>query len=390
MAQSPSRPPENPPEHQPLSTSFGPAERATPKAIRQQVQTLRALPRLAQLYDAVPDFVMILNAQRQLVFANAALLAVLGTDRENFAGGERPGEFLDCERSTLTPGGCGTSEFCSTCGAVQVILSSLRGTEAIQECRIVQRDGGALDFRVWASPLAVDGQAYSIVVAKDISSEKRRQVLERVFFHDLLNMLGIVVNATEMIKHTASGSEAYFADMAYVAAGRIADLIAAQRQLTRAENYELVVYPVPVNVLDLLRSLATACQVYPIAEDRQVLIDPDAAALEIVSDKTLLSRVVENMIKNALEAIRPGQSVTLSCRKRGRRVEITVHNPGHIPRNDQLQIFQRSFSTKAPDRGVGTYSMRLLSERYLRGKVSFRTSAKHGTTFFASYPLSLV
>ena len=53
---------------------------------------------------------------------------------------------------------------------------------------------------------------------------------------------------------------------------------------------------------------------------------------------------------------------------------------------DRLQVFQRSFSTKGSGRGLGTYSMRLLTEHYLRGSVGFTSSAAEGTTFFASYP----
>jgi sensor histidine kinase regulating citrate/malate metabolism len=53
----------------------------------------------------------------------------------------------------------------------------------------------------------------------------------------------------------------------------------------------------------------------------------------------------------------------------------------------QLQLFQRSFSTKAADRGLGTYSMKLLSERYLKGQVWFTTSLEQGTTFIGRYPL---
>jgi signal transduction histidine kinase len=47
----------------------------------------------------------------------------------------------------------------------------------------------------------------------------------------------------------------------------------------------------------------------------------------------------------------------------------------------QLQIFQRFFSTKGPGRGLGTYSMKLFGERYLKGKVDFSSQAPQGTTF---------
>ncbi len=51
-----------------------------------------------------------------------------------------------------------------------------------------------------------------------------------------------------------------------------------------------------------------------------------------------------------------------------------------------MQMFHRSFSTKGTGRGLGTYSMKLLSERYLGGSVTFRSIPGEGTTFTARYP----
>jgi sensor histidine kinase regulating citrate/malate metabolism len=60
-----------------------------------------------------------------------------------------------------------------------------------------------------------------------------------------------------------------------------------------------------------------------------------------------------------------------------------------MPREVQLQLFKRSFTTKGAGRGVGAYSMKLLTEQYLRGTVTFRSSPEEGTTFVAGYPPSL-
>jgi sensor histidine kinase regulating citrate/malate metabolism len=80
--------------------------------------------------------------------------------------------------------------------------------------------------------------------------------------------------------------------------------------------------------------------------------------------------------------------VTVGCRPAAGRIEFSVHNPAVIPRPAQLQIFQRSFSTKGCGRGLGTYSMRLLSG-YLQGEVFFTSCEGEGTIFRASYPLTL-
>ncbi len=47
----------------------------------------------------------------------------------------------------------------------------------------------------------------------------------------------------------------------------------------------------------------------------------------------------------------------------------------------------RDSSLKGSGRGLGAYSMKLLSERYLGGQVTFDTSPAEGTTFRAFYPL---
>jgi len=59
-----------------------------------------------------------------------------------------------------------------------------------------------------------------------------------------------------------------------------------------------------------------------------------------------------------------------------------VHNSTHMPEETQSQIFKRSFSTKGKSRGLGTYSIRLLSEEYLGGKVWFESTPEKGTTFY--------
>jgi len=52
-----------------------------------------------------------------------------------------------------------------------------------------------------------------------------------------------------------------------------------------------------------------------------------------------------------------------------------------MPKEIQIQVFQRSFSTKVRQ-GVGTYSIKLLSENYLNAKVGFSSSESEGTVFF--------
>jgi signal transduction histidine kinase len=103
----------------------------------------------------------------------------------------------------------------------------------------------------------------------------------------------------------------------------------------------------------------------------------------------LLKRVIINMLKNALEATQKGGQIKLNCRKESGILTFSVQNPGFMPKNIQAQVFQRSFTTKGKGRGLGTYSIKLLTERYLNGTVGFTTSEEEGTEFFVKIPCSL-
>jgi signal transduction histidine kinase len=149
------------------------------------------------------------------------------------------------------------------------------------------------------------------------------------------------------------------------------------------------VKPVPLHSTTFLRDIINFYKNHEVATSRQIRLDSNAHDVNFTSDETLLSRVLGNMLKNALEASSPGQTVTLGCTTRANTLEFWVTNPDYIPRPVQLQLFQRSFTTKGPGRGLGSYCIKLLSERYLQGDVRFTTSARAGTTFYARYPLHL-
>ena len=172
------------------ATKFAPPERASAEEITRQARLFAGGKLLGILPNAVPCILIAVNEFRQIVFANERLLELLSA-QERQAGvlGRRPGEVLGCLHAFEDDNGCGTSESCSTCGAVHAILSSQGGAADVKECRITRGAGGeALDLRVWTTPVAVDGESFTILAALDIAHEKRRQSLEHIFLHDICNV----------------------------------------------------------------------------------------------------------------------------------------------------------------------------------------------------------
>lgn len=371
---------------QAASTKFAPAQRADTDRLWADAARFRQDHFAVELLAAAPGYYFILNEQRQIVFASETVLALPGVANLDDVIGLRPGEALHCVHADVEPGGCGTSEFCQECGAARAILTSLSGRRNVQECRLTLKNGDALDLQVSARPFYLDGHTYSLFTVIDIASEKRRRVLERIFFHDILNTAGGMMGVAELLRDgTPEDFEAY-KDIIYMLSHSLVDEIKAQQILAAAEAGELSLELTRFNSLHLVYELLGTYTQHEVAQGRNLAVAADAEAIALVSDKTLVRRVVGNMVKNALEASHAGQTVTISCRGLSDGVEFSVHNPNEMSRSIQLQVFQRSFSTKGAGRGLGTYSMKLLSEQYLHGQVGFTSSAEAGTTFYARYP----
>jgi len=373
-----------------VKTEFAPAERVTPEELKRQVATFGQRALLREVLDPTPVAVMGLNSCRQIIYGNLPLLRVVGAKALRDVLGLRPGETLYCIHAFENPGGCGTTRFCRECGAVRAIQSSLLGEYSVAECSIARRQHEvveALDLRVWATPLRIEDEEFVIFSLMDIAHERRRQVLERIFFHDILNTAAALQSASEFMLLDEGGEQRDIVGLIYASAQSLVQEIRTQRDLLAAENGSLQVNLQVVDTLPLLQQLLELYRHHPVAKDRVLSIAPGAEAVSFVSDPTLLGRVLGNMLKNALEASAPGECVTLNCGRLNSHVAFTVHNSSFMPESVQLQIFQRSFSTKGPGRGLGTYSMRLLSERYLNGEITFESSPENGTTFAATYPL---
>ena len=370
-----------------LNTKFAPAERASEDEIKSQVKIFENDEILNKFLSKIPAVFMIVNIYRQILYMNRGALEFSGMEDLTAAIGKRPGEIIGCIHSTEEEGGCGTAEGCTWCGAVNVVLSAQKGKASVEDCRLILGpDEKSYDLRVWASPLEINGDQFTAVTIQDISHEKRRAILERIFFHDILNTTTGLLGNIGILRdpRIETDSNELLKRVDYLTR-KLIEEIKSQRILTDAENDNLALNISSFNSLEFLDEVISLYKNHEIAEDKIIQIDSKVEKVEITSDRTLIRRIIGNMLMNAIEATPKGRTITIGCKLNDGNVEFWVHNPGFIPREIQMQIFQRSFSTKASNRGVGTYSMKLLSS-FLNGAVSFSTSEEKGTVFKASYP----
>jgi signal transduction histidine kinase len=241
---------------------------------------------------------------------------------------------------------------------------------------------------VTATALDVSEERFTVCTIEDISQQKRLSVLSRVFFHDVLNTAGGMQGYVHLLEENYQDDSKELEELRLLGdlANQLVNEIESQRDLMAAETGDLDVDLSAVRPVELLEDLRTLYLSHPVSNGREIQMG-DIWAGHLFTDARLLARVLSNMLKNALEATDVGGTVVVRCVCKEEQVTFSVHNPSVMPQDVQLQVFQRSFSTKARvGRGIGTYSMKLLGEHYLGGKVAFTSEESAGTTFTITLP----
>jgi K+-sensing histidine kinase KdpD len=375
-----------------MITHFAPPERSVKAKILEDYTELKSTSYIEELIDALPYIAVILNQQREIVFSNSTLLKLMGIEDMEELLGQRPGEALNCIHSDKMEAGCGTAENCQVCGAANAILKCQESGEKVtDECRIRTFHDGVedcLDLEVTAAPLIWGKSRFSIFTARDISSKKRKEALERIFFHDVMNTAGTLQGVVDLLKQIDDPLKInQFINILDEVSRDLTEEIMTQKSLVAAENGELVVKNHEFYLRETMGHIIAEYRRHKLGLEREIIFEENTGDQIINTDPVLLKRILGNMIKNALEAVPVGGKVRVDFNTGKEAVTIHVRNPGHMPKDVKQQVFQRSFSTKGTGRGLGTYSMKLLGERFLHGKVSFESSPASGTVFSLELPL---
>jgi hypothetical protein len=340
-------------------THFAPALRSTAEQIIKEYELVGSQKIFTEIFGRLTGIGGVIDKNRQIVYANDELLSLLGIKTLEPILGKRPGEFISCIHSGEEKSGCGTSLACAYCGAVTAILESQRtGMKSMKETHIstnVEGKHKSWDLNVISTPIAFNGEVFYILILQDISDEKRRVALERIFFHDLLNSMGALNGLLTILKDETNPDEKIeLMKLSEEISQSIIDEILSQRQIRAAENGELIPRIELINSVELLFSAIGKIGFHEVGKGRNIVTDKDSVNIFFETDKVLLERVIINLLKNALEASNSTGTVIAGISNTDDKIIFWIKNDQVIPRDIQMQLFQRSFSTKGTGRGLGT------------------------------------
>jgi len=370
-----------------MKTYFASPERADVQELQGDLDLISHNPVIAGLLNAVSGLFAVLNEHRQVLTVNLSYLDLLGISDAREIIGLRPGETLNCIHAHKEAGGCGTSQYCPTCGAaIAIAVSQKKDVPVEQLCAIaVERNGRKDDLflRVKSLPIRFENRRVLLLFLQNVTQQQRLLGLESVFFHDISNMVFGLVNSSQLLRSDKPDKREAAADRIQIISRRLARELQIQRVLLQSDELKFQLDLHKFRISQLHAELQSMFHNHPAIRGKSLTFSLPHEDICLTTDMSLLLRIISNMIINALEASVEGDEIEVRFGRQKHCTRISVWNRAVIPEDIARRIFQRNFSTKgAEGRGLGTYSMKLLGEEFLKGTVGFSSAPGAGTEFW--------
>lgn len=149
--------------------------------------------------------------------------------------------------------------------------------------------------------------------------------------------------------------------------------------MPKANNEKIIMNEIVEAVHDLFRK----------RDDMDITMSEPIADLYVFVDRNQLIRILNNLVKNAIQAIPDDRSgkIDIALSKKNHTAIITVKDNGTgIPDYMKQKVFTPNFTTKNSGTGLGlAISANMIDS--MNGRIYFETMIDEGTTFFVEIPL---
>jgi PAS domain S-box-containing protein len=339
-----------------------------------------------KVVDSISDALITVDQDKKIVNWNRRAEAIFGYTMEEM---QQQGLEVIIPPDYRSRHDAGYEHFTSSIGAHSSYVSEVKELEGIR------KSGEVFPIEITHSLLKIsDDRYYITAIIRDITARKRyefmRERLERVMRHDLKNKVIIIGLAAKRLASAltpkACGNVLRYLDILECECKEMLTLLDSTRELILLETGEYKRHDEPVDLMDLLT--AKAEQMRTLAASRDVGIElrnlSGWGVVNVLADRSLLERALENLIKNAIEAEEPFGKVSITLLETGDgKMCVEIHNGGKpIPEEIRANIFQPYVTHGKKDgTGLGLYSAKLALEKVHGWKISFESILERGTTF---------
>jgi two-component system, OmpR family, phosphate regulon sensor histidine kinase PhoR len=330
-----------------------------------------------EVFERLPDPLMLVDVAGRVIFANRAMTAVAGTDSQNkpvSAVLRTPAVWQAVERTAET-------------GEPATIEFSFHVP--------VERHFEAYIARTEQAP------KLTAVLLHDVTSAKRAEEARADFIanasHELRTPLAAVSGFIDTLKGHAKDDERArerFLDIMSVEAGRMRRLIDDLLSLTRIELNEHVPPSGEVDIVEVARDAAAALQGLAQLDDVTIVVADTPNLPPVVGERDELIQLFQNLMHNAIKygrvgghvwvdfAVAPGATYVAGRRGPSTMVNITVRDDGEgIPREAVPRLTERFYRVdikRSRERGGTGLGLAIVKHIVNRHQGSLKIDSKMG------------
>ncbi|MFZ5917495.1 MAG: response regulator [Chloroflexota bacterium] len=176
--------------------------------------------------------------------------------------------------------------------------------------------------------------------------EQMRRQLVSMVVHDLKNPLNVMLLSIDLLAadfgDLLSEEQRDILRSANTASQQMLHLITNLLEVQRLEDGKMPVYPRPLDMAQLLK--LTVAQAQPLAEQKSITLEYQLAGSvpPVLADVELTSRVVANLLDNAIKFTPVAGQITVTAgRSDGEVVAAVIDNGPGIPLDQQSRVFEK-------------------------------------------------
>lgn len=245
----------------------------------------------------------------------------------------------------------------------------------------------------------IEKQIRELKVQNQVQADLNRQKQQLIMLvsHDLkgpFNRIFALTQLLEMSPGNFTDEQKEYLNKMYQIVGDGLNMVRNIVDVRKIEEKGLEPYPEKFNLPQVISPLIK--QYHVLADKKHIQIDYQTPEkIEMVGDKNYISRIMENLLSNALKFSQPEKKVTVSISTSGSHVIIAVQDEGPGLNSDDLANLYQKFKklTPRPTGGESSQGLGLSIVKQLvtcmNGDVKCDTVLQQGSTFTVTLPLVL-
>jgi signal transduction histidine kinase len=221
-------------------------------------------------------------------------------------------------------------------------------------------------------------------------TNKEKDRILGVIAHDVNNRIGGIATLLDMVQNQELNAEEEkeFIKLACDTCFSTVDIIRDLLEYSKNIGDQTEIFLEQVNLNDFIRSSVELYKLNAHKKSVKIIVNEPQSSIFCKLNKLKFSRVMDNLISNAIKFSLPDGKIEISCYEENNKVYISIKDNGiGIPDNIKDKIFipfsgaGRVGTNKEESNGLGLSIVKNIVEKH-QGKIWFESVKNQGTTFY--------